>query len=147
DGRITSDDRMYIADYRIPPMNFGLSFGASRGAFSIDVLLQGVAGGKAMVPTSGRDIPARAEESSFAYWADSWSPENPNGEYPGYRVTGYRTRFDESTFWLQDLTFLRFKNINISYSLPQEILKGINVKNTRLFFTGSNLFMLYSGNK
>ncbi|HWK57641.1 MAG TPA: TonB-dependent receptor [Parapedobacter sp.] len=147
DGRITSDDRMYISDYRIPPMNFGLSFGASFGAFSVDVLLQGVAGGNAMLPTSGRDIQARAEEASFAYWADSWSPENPNGEYPGYRVTGYRTRFDESTFWLMDLTFLRFKNMNISYSLPQGILRGINVKSTRIFFTGSNLFMLYSGNK
>src|SRR5690606_32997913 len=63
DGRITSDDRMYISDYRIPPIKLDLSLGASVGAFSVDLLLQGVAGGKAMLPTSGRDIQARAEES------------------------------------------------------------------------------------
>jgi len=147
DGRITTDDMMFIADYRIPPMNFGLSLGASWGPFSIDALLQGVAGGKTMMPTSGRDIQGRAEESSLAYWADSWSPDNPDGKYPGYRGTGYRTRFDESTFWLQDLSFLRFKNLNISYNLPAKSLKGIGISNARVFFTGSNLFMLYSNNE
>ena len=147
DGKITIEDQEYISDYRIPPMNFGLSFGASWGALSVDALLQGVAGGHVMMPTAGRDVQARAEESSMAYWADSWSPDNPDGKYPGYRNTAYRTRYDESTFWLQDLSFLRFKNLNISYSMPKNLISSIGVKSARVFVTGTNLFMLYSGNK
>ncbi|HET7898254.1 MAG TPA: hypothetical protein VFL47_11300, partial [Flavisolibacter sp.] len=147
DGRITSDDQDYIADYTEPPMNFGLSFGGSWKALSIDLLLQGVAGSKEMLPTAGRDIQARAEEASFGYWADSWSPENPNGKYPGYRKTSYRTRYDASTFFMVDNSFLRLKNISVSYSLPQSLMNRAGLKNVRVFFSGTNLVMLYSANK
>jgi hypothetical protein len=100
-----------------------------------------------MLPTAGRDIQARAEESSFEYWADSWSPDNPNGKYPGYRVTGYRTRMDPSTLFLVDNSFVRLKNINLSYSLPQDMIRKTGLKNVRVFFNGANLLMIYSGNK
>lgn len=146
DGKITSDDRQYIAKYSSAPMNFGLSLGGSWKSLRLDLLFQGLAGGKAMLPTAARDIQARAEESSLSYWADSWSPENPNGKYPGYRVTNYRTRFDESSFWLVDNSFLRLKNLNLSYSLPQNLVQKANLKNIRVFFTGTNLLMVYSGN-
>lgn len=147
DGKITTDDREYIARYSTPPMNFGLSLGASWKGLSIDILFQGVAGAKAMLPTAGRDIQARAEESSFRYWADSWSPENPNGKYPGYRGTGFRTRFDESTFFLVDNSFVRLKNLTVTYNLPQNFIRPSGMKNMRIYFTGSNLLMIYSGNK
>ncbi|WP_114781867.1 SusC/RagA family TonB-linked outer membrane protein [Botryobacter ruber] len=147
DGRITSDDMEFIADYRVPPMNFGFSLGASWRSLSIDALFQGVAGSYAMLSTVGRDIQARTEESSMAYWADSWSPENPDGQYPGYRGGGYRTRFPESTFWLQDLSFMRLKNLTISYSLPKKLTQGLKIENTRVFFNGTNLLTLYSGTK
>lgn len=147
DGKITIDDREYIARYNSPPMNFGFSLGGSWKGLSIDILFQGVAGAKAMLPTAGRDIQARAEESSFRYWADSWSPENPNGKYPGYRFTGYRTRYDESTFFLVDNSFLRLKNLTVTYNLPAGFIKPTGMKNMRVYFTGSNLLMIYSGNK
>ncbi|HTN39258.1 MAG TPA: TonB-dependent receptor [Arachidicoccus sp.] len=147
DGRITDDDQEYIGKYSQPPYNFGLSLGVTWRSFSLDMLVQGVAGGKDMLPNAGRDIQARAEESSFAYWADSWTPDNPNGSYPGYRGTGYRTRYPASTFWLMDDSFVRLKNLNVSYSLPETVLKRVNVRNIRVFFTATNLFMLYSANK
>jgi TonB-linked SusC/RagA family outer membrane protein len=147
DGKITSDDQQYIARFSDAPMNFGLTFGGAWKSFSVDILLQGVAGGKDMLPTAGRDIQARAEEASFRYWADSWSPENPNGEYPGYRKSGYRTRYDASTFFLVDNSFLRLKNVSLSYSLPQGVIGHAGLRNVRLFFTGTNLLMIYSGNE
>jgi TonB-linked SusC/RagA family outer membrane protein len=147
DGKITSDDRDVIGQHNSPPVNYGLSLGGSWKSISIDVLFQGVSGGYAMLPTAGRDIQARAEEASFRYWADSWSPENPNGKYPGYRVQNYRTRYDESSFFLMNNSFLRLKNLNVSYSLPKRVISKIGLSNARVYFTGSNLIMLYSANK
>jgi hypothetical protein len=147
DGKITAEDRDVIAQYSTPPINYGLSLGTSWKSLSLDVLLQGVSGGYAMLPTAGRDIQARPEESSFRYWADSWSPENPDGKYPGYRVTNYRTRYDESTLFLVNNSFLRLKNISLSYSLPKGLIQRTGLNSVRVFFTGSNLVMLYSGNK
>jgi TonB-linked SusC/RagA family outer membrane protein len=143
DGRITTDDRHWIADYTVPPMNYGLSLGASWGSLSIDALLQGVGGHKVMMHINGRDFQARAEESSYAYWANSWTPENPNGAYPGYRGTGYRTRFDESTFWMRDGSFIRLKNLNLGYSLPKNLVNALTVDNVRVFFIGTNLLLLH----
>ena len=71
---------------------------------------------------------------------------NPNGKYPGYRVSGYRTRMDPSTLFLVDNSFIRLKNINVSYALPQTLLHKTGLKNVRLFFNGTNLFMIYSAN-
>ncbi|HYK55158.1 MAG TPA: hypothetical protein VEV15_01685, partial [Flavisolibacter sp.] len=149
DGKITAEDRDVIGQYssNSAPINYGMSLGASWKNLSVDVLLQGVSGGYAMLPTAGRDIQARPEESSFRYWADSWSPENPNGKYPGYRVLNYRTRYDESTLFLMNNSFLRVKNISVSYGLPKSITQKAGLNTIRIFFTGSNLFMLYSGNK
>ncbi|HEY8660615.1 MAG TPA: TonB-dependent receptor [Hanamia sp.] len=147
DGKITADDRQFLGKYSIPPMNYGLSLGASWKSFNLDILIQGIAGSKTMLSTTGRDIQARAEESSFAYWADSWTADNPNGKYPGYRVNGYRTRYDPSTFFLVDNSFVRLKNLSFSYSLPQSVLQRAKLKTMRVFFTGTNLFMIYSANK
>lgn len=147
DGKITTDDRDVIGQYNFPPINYGFSFGTTWKGLGIDVLFQGLSGGYAMLPTAGRDIQARAEESSFRYWADSWSPENPAGKYPGYRVTAYRTRFDESTFFLMNNSFLRLKNVSISYNLPKQFFQKTGLNSIRLYFTGSNLAMLYSKNK
>lgn len=146
DGKITAEDRQVIGQYNTPPINYGFSLGTSWKSLSIDILFQGLAGGKAMLPTAGRDIQARPEESSFKYWADSWSPENPNGKYPGYRVQNYRTRYDESTLFLMNNSFLRLKNISVSYGLPQNLTSKVGLKNARVFFNGSNLVLLYSGN-
>jgi TonB-linked SusC/RagA family outer membrane protein len=147
DGKITADDRDVVAQYTSPPINYGLSLGTSWRSVSVGILFQGVAGGYTMLPTAGRDIQARPEESSFRYWADSWTPENPNAAYPGYRVQNYRTRYDESTWFLMNNSFFRLKNVSISYSLPKNLVGKVGLKTTRVFFNGSNLLMLYSGNK
>jgi TonB-linked SusC/RagA family outer membrane protein len=147
DGKITADDREFLGKYSIPPMNYGLTLNFSWRSFGLGVLVQGVAGAKSMLGTVGRDIQARAEESSMEYWADSWSPENPNGKYPGYRVSSYRTRYDPSTFFLVDNSFVRLKNVNFSYALPQAITSRAGLKAVRVFFNGTNLFMIYSANK
>lgn len=147
DGKITSDDREFLGKYSIPPMNYGFTLHFSWRSLALGVLVQGVAGAKSMLGTVGRDIQARAEESSMGYWADSWSPENPNGKYPGYRVSGYRTRYDPSTFFLVDNSFVRLKNINFSCALPKNITSRAGLKTVRAFFNGTNLFMIYSANK
>ena len=147
DGRITSDDQAWIADHSSPPVTFGFTIGGAWKSLSIDAHFHGAAGHKHMMHENGRDIQARAEESSYAYWADSWTPENPDGKYPGYRGTGYRTRFDASTFWLRDASFVRLKNLTVSYELPQRLTNSLGVAQAKLYFTGTNLALLHENFK
>jgi hypothetical protein len=131
-----------MCDYNSPPLSYGLSIGATWGALSFDALLHGAAGAKHLMQANGRDIQARAEESSYGYWADAWTPENPDGAYPGYRGTGFRTSFPASTFWLRDASFLRLKTLTVSYRLPERITNALGVNSARVYFAGTNLFML-----
>ncbi|HEV8265972.1 MAG TPA: TonB-dependent receptor [Gemmatimonadales bacterium] len=142
DGIITSHDQAWMCDYNSPPLSYGLSIGATWGALSFDALLHGAAGAKHLMQANGRDIQARAEESSYGYWADAWTPENPDGAYPGYRGTGFRTSFPASTFWLRDASFLRLKTLTVSYRLPERITNALGVNSARVYFAGTNLFML-----
>jgi TonB-linked SusC/RagA family outer membrane protein len=147
DGRVTSDDRAWICDYILdnnnsPPLSYGFTIGGSWRAVKIDALFHGAAGHKHMMHENGRDIQMRAEESSYGYWANSWTPDNPNGAYPGYRGTGFRTRYDASTFWLRDASFLRLKSLTVSYDLPGRITNTLGVNRATLYFTGTNLVMV-----
>lgn len=144
DGRITDDDQTWLADHDEPPINFGLSLGGSWKSLSVDILFQGVAGHKIMMHGNGRQIQSRVEESSYGYWANSWSQETPSAPYPGYRVDGhYRTTYPESSFWVRDGSFTRLKNLNISYNLPQRLAGRLSVRGLRVFFTGTNLLLLH----
>jgi len=142
DGKITGDDQAWICDYNSPPISYGLSVGASWKALRIDALFSGAAGNKLLMQTDGRAIQARAEEASYGYWADSWTPDNPNGAYPGYRGTPYKTTYPASTFWLRDGSFLRWKALTVSYDLPQRVTRVMGLSSARLYCSGTNLLLL-----
>jgi hypothetical protein len=147
DGKITGDDQAWICDYDSPPLSFGVSLAASWRGLRFAALLQGAAGHKRMMQANGRDIQARAEESSYGYWADSWTPENPDGAYPGYRIpftggSNYRTTYPASTFWLRDGSFLRLKSLTVSYLLPDRFTNALGLSAATLHFTGTNVLML-----
>ena len=143
DGKITSDDQRWICNYDKPPMTFGLSLGGAWKRLHVDGLVQGAAGHKILMTTNGRDIQARAEESSYAYWADSWTPDNPNGKYPGWRDTGFRTRYPVSTFWLRNGSFARLKNVTVSYDVPPRLTTMVGARDARVYVTGTNLALLF----
>jgi hypothetical protein len=143
DGKITSEDRAWICNYNSPPVTYGLTIGGSWRPLSLEALFHGAAGHKHLMHENGRDIQLRAEESSYGFWRDSWTPDHPDGRYPGYRGSGFRTRSDVSTFWLRDASFLRLKSLTVSYDLPPLITNAFGVNRARLYFNGTNLALLH----
>ena len=143
DGRITVDDQVYLGSYSIPPINYGFSIGAAWKTLSIDILFQGLAGHKTMLHANGRRVQGRVEETSYGFWADRWTPANVDAAYPAARNFGFPgTDYPASSWFLRDASFLRLKNVNISYGLPKKLLSRIRVDNIRLFVTGNNLLLL-----
>jgi len=142
DGKITSDDQAWMCDYNSPPINYGVSIGASWNGLRVDALFSGAAGNKLLMHADGRSIQGRAEESSYGYWADHWTPDNPNAAYPGYFGTGYKTTYPVSTFWLRDGSFLRLKNLTVSYDMPERLTRALGLASASVYCTGSNLLLL-----
>lgn len=73
---------------------------------------------------------------------DRWTPENPNAKYP--RLSAGSNSYNEriSTHWLQNSSYLRLKNIELSYTLPKTWTSRAHISAIRLFANGYNLVTL-----
>ena len=65
--------------------------------------------------------------------------EDPNADYPRLTYGPNENNYRKSTFWLRDGSYLRLKTLDLGYSLPQELVNRIHLKQVRLFIIGTNL--------
>ncbi len=139
DGKIDDNDFGYIADHTVPPISYGLSIGGKWKGFSIEVLFQGLSKYYKMRENYSSEAAILTQEKgSFAFWEDHWTPENPNAKYPLF--ADYRD--GRSTFFMDDASFIRLKNLNIGYDFPSFLCEQLRVDKIKLFFNGANLFLL-----
>lgn len=73
---------------------------------------------------------------------DRYHPvNNPEGTQPRLTTTDATNNFRNSTFWAQDGSYLRLKNVELSYTLRNRSGKGAG-KSYKFFVRGTNLFVL-----
>lgn len=80
DGKIDSNDQEWVIKHTKSPINYGFSVGGSWKGLSVDLFFQGVAGGKRFYDK--RIEWGGMEETSYAFRADYWTPENTDAKYP-----------------------------------------------------------------
>lgn len=137
DGKVDENDQEWIINYTTPPINYGFSLGGTWKGFGLELFFQGVAGSKRLIDVRSTDW--AQEEAPFAFWKDHWTPENPDAAFP--RVSRHNAG-QESTFWVRDASFLRLKNVNLSYTFPKSITSKLKIEQLKLFLTGTNLCLL-----
>ena len=137
DGKITEDgDRMVIGK-NFPSWTGGLNLNVAYKNIDLSMLFQGAF-----------DIDGYYNnEAAYAFYngatalkrhLDRWTPEHHNASYP--RLTrSSQTNFVTSSFWLQDASYVRLKNITLGYTLPKAWLDKAGISNAKIFFTGENL--------
>jgi len=73
-----------------------------------------------------------------------WSEENPDAYFPRYRgyiaQNGSATLAQVQTKYLQNAAYIRLKNLQIGYTIPQTFVKRAGLSNVRVFLTGENLW-------
>ena len=144
-GTIDAEDRVYLGSAQ-PDFTYGFNFGANYKGFDISALFYGTQGNEIVNGLSSRTFEVKDYANSYANRMDRFHPENnPNGNQP--RVTlsdnNNNTRFSDR--YIEDGSFLRLKNLQIGYTLPDNLIRGIN--NIRLYASAQNLitFTNYSG--
>lgn len=137
DGKIDDRDQVLIDQSPTPRIMYGINLGLEWKGFALNVLLQGQAQAKTVYRP--RDV-----NMAFAYYKDRWNvKDNPDAQYPAaFNVDSYNFT-SNSTVWVKDNSFLRLKNVELSYSLDKNTLKMMGIDGFRLFFTGNNLFFIY----
>lgn len=73
---------------------------------------------------------------------DRWTPENPDARYPRVSAGGNSYNERTSTFWLQNSSYLRLKNVELSYTLPKTWTSRIHMDGVKFFVNGYNLLTI-----
>lgn len=140
DGKIDDNDRTIIPGV-FPKLNYAFNLSASWKGFDVSAMLQGVYGVKYFV-TGWGTIPFVQGAPPTTDWLDRWTPENPSTTMPrmywGGNAPQKITR--ASTFFLQDGSYLRLKNLVFGYTIPTKMVKTIGLERLRVYFSGDNLF-------
>ena len=64
---------------------------------------------------------------------------NPDAILPAASLSSNNNNSKTSDFWLRDVRYLRVKNINLSYNIPEKTFKRIGLKSTQVYISSENL--------
>ncbi|MEQ9377082.1 MAG: TonB-dependent receptor [Imperialibacter sp.] len=134
DGRISLADRTYMGS-PIPTFIYGFNLEASYKGFDINVDFQGQMGNKIF---NGKEVvrpdPYNFERHVINRWTgDGTSTTEPRASFGGLN-------FSPSSRFIQDGSFLRFRNMTVGYTIPEAALERINMNQVRVYVRGTNLF-------
>lgn len=144
DGKVDAADRTFIGN-KYPNFTYGLLGSVGYKNWSLQIQLQGVQGIDIQFMTGAyyslltyfTGLP-RNEDARIL---DRYHPtKNPDGSWPRLDLTnsGNNTTFSE--FWLQDASYLRVKNLNLNYNLPQKYCNKINMDELGLYLSVQNAY-------
>jgi TonB-linked SusC/RagA family outer membrane protein len=147
DGRITDADQkaMPNAQNDMPTTYFSFNGFASYKGFDVMVLLQGAAGRKDYWQNAFNNVNFGTTRyaTTWEHWTNPWSWDNRNALWPRLGGSGNNNSANTS-FWLDDLSYLRVKNIQIGYNIPGNLLKRIHVNNMRIAGSAENIATITS---
>lgn len=146
DGIIDSND-MYKIGYAqtYPLYNYSLALGVTFHNLSIDVLFQAASHVSRLFVDSFSWPLHRLTNMVFDYQTDAWSPDNRDARYPSYHFDNNRTNNNiadgvMSSINLYDASYLKLKNINITYQLPSRWAERAKLSSARVILRGTDLF-------
>jgi TonB-dependent starch-binding outer membrane protein SusC len=149
DDVIDNDDRVYLGS-PWPKVTTGLIINASYKSFGLSLQFYGSYGQK-IFNTVHSIIDRFDDNSNYRTGIKPWTAENPNTNFPRIAYSSdqaiqMNTRGDTDR-WLEDGSFTRLRNVELSYNVSPELLKKIGFENARVYVSGQNLltFTKYKG--
>ncbi|MDR3268426.1 MAG: SusC/RagA family TonB-linked outer membrane protein, partial [Tannerella sp.] len=122
DGRINDDDRVYMGAY-YPDVTYALTGGLSYKKFSFSVMFQGIAGAKAF--HAWKFITLNESQGNFNRWNHILDAYPKTTDIPRISASDANNNFSTNSDWyLEDASYLRIKNINLSYALDDLLYKA-----------------------
>ena len=142
DGVITADgDKAYLGS-SIPDFIFGFSMGASYKGLDFSIDFNGQTGN--MVANAKKAARFGTYNYEVSY-LDRWTGEGTSNTEP--RVTNGGHNYLESEWFLEDASYIKLRNVQLGYTLPEALIQKLRFKKIRFYVSGTNLmtWSKYSG--
>ncbi len=147
DGRITGDDGQVIGTAQ-PDIFGGLTNTFSYKTFELSIFFQYSLGNE-MINFTNQSLLNSGEsldDNQVRQALDRWQNEGDITDVPRYEQGNtFNNRF--SSRFVEDASYVRLKNLSLSYSLPKQIVDKLMMDNFKVFVAGTNLltFTNYTG--
>jgi TonB-linked SusC/RagA family outer membrane protein len=135
DGVINALDRTVIGN-PYPGMIYNFNSSLAYKNFDLNVLFEGLSGLDRIMNDNGQ-LPFEGDRNNaLSYWIDRWTPAKPSTKLP--RVGGVNNSV-VSTFYIEDASYLRMRNLELGYSVPASLLQKFRVSKFRIYVGAQNL--------
>ncbi|RDC61699.1 SusC/RagA family TonB-linked outer membrane protein [Adhaeribacter pallidiroseus] len=144
DGKVDATYDRVILGSRIPKYNFGLNLGSKYKGFDVNILLQGVAKVKGMLNAYAGY--AFNNFGTVQRWQmdERWTAANPRADagYPRLELISNSGTPNTltSSFWVLDASYVRVKNVQLGYSLPNALISKAGIAGIRFYLSGENFY-------
>ena len=132
DGEITGNDQIRKYSSITPEIQFGLNGNIEYKRLALNIFFQG-----------------QTNATTEFYFGDNhciqpvydqrWTPENKDATWPRAFLRDDDHNRRPSEFWLRDATFVRLKNVTLSYTLPSKMTSSVGISSLRVYLRGRNL--------
>ncbi len=147
DGVIGFDDQVPIGNPTRPEIVYGFGFSGGWKNWDLSAFFQGLANESFFINASTIQPFIRNQGGKNALLQviadDHWSLENPDPKAFWPRLTDRSLANNEvtSTWWMRDGAFLRMKQLELGYTIPEVITQKVGITNARFYTSGTNLFV------
>ncbi|TQM52004.1 TonB-linked SusC/RagA family outer membrane protein [Arcticibacter tournemirensis] len=139
DGAITSANDRKVIGSAIPRYTYGFRGNVDWKGIDFQFFLQGVGKAEGLITGSARHAFINEGSMPQSVHLDRWTIDNPDASYP--RLT-YNQSYNQrlSTYWLEDASYLRLKNIQVGYTFPSSLVQKFRISRLRVYASADNLF-------
>lgn len=152
DNTLTNPGDRQIIGNSLPRYTYGAMLNADWNNFFFNIFFQGVAK-QDWYPSAGASVfwgQYNRTYNTIPLWhldpGVIWSEENPDSYFPRYRghnrlgadVPG--SALAPQTKYVQNVAYVRLKNLQVGYNLPQHLTSKIKASAARIFVGGENLW-------
>lgn len=140
DNVIDANDKVRFDKSGTPTFTGGLNLDFSYKGFDLGILLQGATGGVFYESTESGEL------GNFlkSFYDNRWTEANPNSEHPRtFNRTNEYWVANGNTYWLHKTDYIRVKNIELGYTLPETLTSKANFQKVRIYVSAFN-FLTYS---
>ncbi|GAA4441408.1 TonB-dependent receptor [Ravibacter arvi] len=138
DGKIDVNDIVPIGVADVPQIIYGIFANARYKRFAVDLLFQGAAKTN-IYGQNGYWHPFNNGRGAYKSNMDYWTPENRNASHARITPSPTSNNNQMSSYLMFNSRYLRLKNINVSYSIPENLSKKVGIQSARVYAAAQNL--------
>ncbi|WP_052343019.1 SusC/RagA family TonB-linked outer membrane protein [Saccharicrinis fermentans] len=140
DGRVDEFDIQAIKGTAVPEIYYAFNLGMEYKGFGFSALFQGTANKSVLLNTQDIFVPLRDNGNISSFSASRWTEATKTtAKLPRLSTQENLNNYKNNDIWIVNGSFLKLRNAEFYYNLPEDIASKLKVGSCRFYIRGNNL--------